>query len=120
MQALLSPETPLAAVAVSSVRPFAKEDPGLIADPRVLDNLLAQNYFQHFQTDVTPWMRKVVTTWMLEVCEDLKCEDQVFHVAVNFLDRFLCKCVVLKTQLQLLGSTCLLLASKLSPTEHSQ
>ena len=83
MNALLSPESPAAAVAVSSVRPFTKEDPALIADPRVVDNLLAQeshyvptqDYFQDIQTDVTPWMRKVVTTWMLEVCEDLKLKE---------------------------------------------
>ena len=54
---------------------LAMDDRSLLADPRVLDNLLAlqphsmptQNYFNHIQTDVAPYMRKVVTTWMLEV-----------------------------------------------------
>ena len=34
-------------------------------------------------------------------------------MAANLLDRFLCACVVQRTQLQLLGAVCLLLASKL-------
>lgn len=50
---------------------------------------------------------------LLQVCEEQACEDQVFAVAINFLDRFLCACVVQRTQLQLLGAVCLLLASKL-------
>ncbi|KAK7085760.1 G1/S-specific cyclin-D3 [Halocaridina rubra] len=47
------------------------------------------------------------------VHEAQECEDQVFTVAINFLDRFLCSCQVQRTQLQLLGAVCLLLASKL-------
>ncbi|CAL4070891.1 unnamed protein product [Meganyctiphanes norvegica] len=118
MEELLCAEPP---AACSMDGRLAMDDQGLLADPRVLDNLLAlqphsmptQNYFTHIQTDVAPYMRKVVTTWMLEVVEEQDCEDQVFHVAVNFLDRFLCTCVVQRTQLQLIGATCLLLASKL-------
>lgn len=34
-------------------------------------------------------------------------------MAANLFDRFLCACVVQRTQLQLLGAVCLLLASKL-------
>ncbi|XP_071543380.1 G1/S-specific cyclin-D2-like [Panulirus ornatus] len=101
--------------------PIAQEDPTLLADTRVLDNLLQlqpytmppQNYFKHIQKDIKPNMRKVVTRWMLELCEEHACEEQVFSVAVNFLDRFLCACVIQTTQLQLLGAVCLLLASKL-------
>lgn len=47
------------------------------------------------------------------MCEEQACEEQVFAVAANLLDRFLCACVVQRTQLQLLGAVCLLLASKL-------
>ena len=47
------------------------------------------------------------------MCEEHACEEQVFAVAANLLDRFLCACVVQRTQLQLLGAVCLLLASKL-------
>ena len=37
----------------------------------------------------------------------------VFHVACNFLDRFLCTTIIEKSQLQLLGTVCLLISSKL-------
>ncbi|KAK7085761.1 G1/S-specific cyclin-D3 [Halocaridina rubra] len=62
--------------------PVAEEDPRLLADARVLDNLVQlqhftmppQDYFKHIQLDIQPYMRKVVTRWMLdlpfsEVCE---------------------------------------------------
>lgn len=48
----------------------------------------------------------------IKVCEEQSCEDQVFPLSVNFLDRFLCACDISKTHLQLTGAVCLLLASK--------
>lgn len=53
----------------------AKIDPTMAQDPRVIFNLLALErstmpeceYFRHLQRDIQPFMRKVVTTWMLEV-----------------------------------------------------
>lgn len=53
----------------------AKIDPTMAQDPRVISNLLALErttmpeceYFRHLQRDIQPFMRKVVTTWMLEV-----------------------------------------------------
>ena len=50
-------------------------DPSLDLNPRVLANLLKNeenylsvNYFKNgTQKDVKPWMRRMVTTWMLEV-----------------------------------------------------
>lgn len=56
---------------------LAKIDPHLYQDVRVVENLLNEehsfvpscNYFEETQTDIEPYMRKVVTTWMLEVSE---------------------------------------------------
>lgn len=53
----------------------AGPDRALDRDPRLLLNLLAlerahalhTDYFQNVQIDIQPFMRKVVTTWMLEV-----------------------------------------------------
>lgn len=53
----------------------AFEDPTLLNDDRVLNNLLSvedrylpsPSYFQCVQTDIEPWMRDTVARWMLEV-----------------------------------------------------
>jgi hypothetical protein len=47
-----------------------------------------------------------------QVCEELNCEA-IFPLAVNYVDRFLSTSIVSKSQLQLLGAVCLLIASKL-------
>lgn len=64
-----------AEVPACSEGPIALQDPVLLHDSRVLTNLLqlqpftmpAQNYFKHIQSDIQPYMRKVVTRWMLDV-----------------------------------------------------
>ncbi|CAH4033541.1 G1/S-specific cyclin-D3 [Pieris rapae] len=113
-------------VSPGSERAKAGPTPAAAADPvllrrRVLDNLLrteeryavTANYFGTVQTEITPHMRRVVAEWMLEVCEDQNCQEEVFTLAMSYLDRFLSTCTVGKSQLQLLGTACLLLASKL-------
>lgn len=49
----------------------------------------------------------------MQVCDEQRCEEQVFPLAINYLDRFLCLCSVSRQQFQLCGATCLLLASKI-------
>lgn len=54
---------------------FAENDKAISQDPRVIRNLLALeratiphlDYFRIVQADLKPFMRKIVTTWMLEV-----------------------------------------------------
>ena len=41
-----------------------------------------------------------------------RCQPEVFSLAMNFLDRFLSSVQILKSQLQLLGAVCILVASK--------
>ncbi|MCI4388898.1 hypothetical protein PGIGA_G00091420 [Pangasianodon gigas] len=96
-------------------------DPTIFNDDRVLQSLLTiedaflpqASYFQRVQKDLQPYMRRIVATWMLEVCEEEECEEEVFLLAVNYLDRFLSAVPTKKSYLQLLGAVCLFLASKL-------
>ncbi|KAJ8727003.1 hypothetical protein PYW08_015400 [Mythimna loreyi] len=98
----------------------AGPDRALDRDPRLILNLLTlerahalhTDYFQTVQIDIQPFMRKVVTTWMLEVCEEQQCEEQVFPLAVSYMDRFLAQRAISRQQLQLLAVTAMLLASK--------
>uniref|UniRef100_A0A182FU50 Cyclin N-terminal domain-containing protein n=2 Tax=Anopheles albimanus TaxID=7167 RepID=A0A182FU50_ANOAL len=100
---------------------FAEPDHHMIHDERIIQNLIRLerltiphcNYFLQVQQDIKPNMRKIVTTWMLEVCDEQKCEEQTFPLAVNFFDRFLCALRIDRYHLQLLGCCALLLASKI-------
>ncbi|CAL8360654.1 unnamed protein product [Lota lota] len=102
----------------------ARPDPNLLCDDRVLQSLLTieeqfipqSSYFTCFQKDIQPYMRRMVATWMLEVCEEQKCEEEVFPLAMNYLDRFLAVVPTKKCNLQLLGAVCMFLASKLKET----
>lgn len=99
----------------------AKADLQMTKDPRIVDNMLLLekstvphcDYFATVQTDIKPFMRKLVTIWMLELCDEQRVEEQVFPLAINFMDRFLCVCNISRQQLQLLGATCLLVAAKI-------
>jgi cyclin D2 len=101
------------------------EDPVLLADSRVLANILERqqdnktktvDYFTTVQTEIKPHMRKIVSDWMLEVCEEQQCQAEVFPLAVNYLDRFLSRVNIEKSQFQLLAAVCLFLASKFKET----
>jgi hypothetical protein len=101
-------------------------DPVIFCDDRVLQTLLqkearyvpcCKNYFQQVQFEVKPAMRKEVADWMLEVCEEEQAQPEVFCLAMNYLDRFLSVCAIEKSQLQLLGAVCLLVAWKVR--EHA-
>ncbi|CAG2102160.1 unnamed protein product [Medioppia subpectinata] len=104
--------------------PRATSDPVFLDDDRILKNLMlteerytiSSSYFKCFQTELKPYMRKVVANWMLEVCEEERCQEEVFPLAMNILDRFLAIVKIRKSQLQLLGSVSLFLASKLRQT----
>lgn len=50
---------------------------------------------------------------MFQVTEEEHCEESVFLLALNLVDRFLSMVDVKKSQLQLLGCVTLLLASKM-------
>ena len=105
------------------------EDPVLMNDARVLSNILARQdlrsntsskkptYFENgVQIEVKPHMRKIVSDWMLEVCEEMRCQPEVFHLAINYMDRFMSEVRISKSQFQLLSCVCLFLASKFKET----
>ena len=96
-------------------------DQVILSDSRVLQNMMLeelmmtkQDYCFNVQSNIAPHMRKIVTDWMLEVCEDQQCQPEVFFLSVNYLDRFLSTVNINKNQFQLCASVCILLASKFS------
>ena len=105
----------------------AQVDRTLTADNRVLITMIRNelrylpgkpDYFRYVQTDIKPHMRKIVSDWMLDVCQELCCQPEVFCLAMSLMDRFLGCCSILKSKLQLLGAVCLFLASKFKESKH--
>ncbi|KRT83176.1 hypothetical protein AMK59_4265 [Oryctes borbonicus] len=92
-------------------------DPTLLREG-VFDNLLENEESSvvtccDIQKEITFEMRKIVIVWMKEVTEEQKCQLEVFLLAVNYMNRFLNICQIRRNQLQLLGTACMLIASKL-------
>lgn len=99
----------------------AVKDPTFL-DDRCLENLLKSeerharqhsNYFATVQKDITPDMRRVVAEWIIDLCEEQNCQEEVSLLALSYMDRFLSLIPIRKTHLQILATGCLLLASKL-------
>lgn len=61
-----------------------------------------------------PRMRAILLDWIMEVCEVYHLGRTTYYLAVDYIDRFLTiRPMTPKTQLQLLGVTCLFIAAKL-------
>merc|ERR1712170_209505 len=100
----------------------AVQDTTQIKDVRILQNLLRNedrflpdtpDYMNTFQPMVTPQMRKIVADWMLEIIHAQNSQPEVFCLAMNIMDRFLCQIKIHSSQMQLLGAVCILIASKI-------
>ncbi|KAM9319548.1 G1/S-specific cyclin-D3 [Gastrophryne carolinensis] len=99
----------------------AAADPNLLRNPQVLTNLIAHERRQVaemagcrcLQPEITEDMLKMLAHWLLEVSEDQLCEEVVFPLAMTYVRRSLSIFTLEKKYLQLLGTVCLLLASKM-------
>lgn len=68
------------------------------------------------QRDIDPQKRLVLVDWLSEVVEEFELRQATLYLAVSILDRFLSQQEVPRAQLQLLGVTCLWIASKFEDT----
>ncbi|KAL2517628.1 Cyclin-A2-2 [Abeliophyllum distichum] len=70
------------------------------------------NYMEKLQRDINPGMRGILIDWLVEVSEEYRLVPDTLYLTVNLLDRFLSENYIEKQKLQLLGVTCMLIASK--------
>jgi cyclin-A len=70
------------------------------------------NYMVDRQRDITTNMRAILVDWLVEVSQEYHLQNETLYLSINFLDRFLCHEQVLRGKLQLVGITCLFIASK--------
>uniref|UniRef100_A0A383WE76 Cyclin N-terminal domain-containing protein n=1 Tax=Tetradesmus obliquus TaxID=3088 RepID=A0A383WE76_TETOB len=62
---------------------------------------------------LTPGMRMIVASWMVEVAEEFRLQQETLHLATGLLDRFLSSTQdVPRCVLQLLAVACMMLAAK--------
>ncbi|KAK6934743.1 Cyclin, C-terminal domain, partial [Dillenia turbinata] len=70
-----------------------------------------ENYMV-IQTDITPQMRGILINWLIEVHFKFDLMQETLYLLVTLLDQYLSMVAVKKNELQLVGLTTLLLASK--------
>lgn len=68
--------------------------------------------YMHIQTDMNEKMRAILIDWLLEVHIKFELNLETFYLTVNIIDRFLSVKAVPKRELQLVGISALLIASK--------
>ncbi|KAE8726253.1 Cyclin-A2-1 [Hibiscus syriacus] len=77
-----------------------------------LNRRISTNYMEQVQRDITPSMRGILIDWLVEVSEEYKLVPDTLYLTVSLIDRFLSHNFIEKQRLQLLGVTCMLIASK--------
>ncbi|CAL8113712.1 unnamed protein product [Orchesella dallaii] len=65
------------------------------------------------QKEISYKMRTILIEWLVEVAGEYAIHNATLHRGVHFVDRFLSRMQVSRNNLQLLGTTCLFLASKI-------
>ncbi|XP_022735101.1 putative cyclin-B3-1 isoform X2 [Durio zibethinus] len=76
-----------------------------------------ENYMS-IQTDITPHMRGILINWLIEVHLKFDLMQETLYLMVTLLDRFLSEVQIKKNDMQLVGLTTLLLASKYEDFWH--
>jgi len=65
-------------------------------------------------SNLQPRMRSILIDWMIEVSEVYKLHRETLYLAIDFIDRYLgCTADMPRNRLQLVGVTCLFVASKI-------
>ncbi|XP_061348710.1 putative cyclin-B3-1 [Gastrolobium bilobum] len=70
------------------------------------------------QTDITPNMRGILINWLIEVHFKFDLMPETLYLTVTLLDQYLSLVTIKKTDMQLVGLTALLLASKYEDFWH--
>ncbi|XP_038999682.1 cyclin-A2-4-like [Hibiscus syriacus] len=70
------------------------------------------NFMETIQQDITQSMRAILVDWLVEVSEEYKLVPDTLYLTVYLIDWFLSQNYIERKRLQLLGITCMLIASK--------
>lgn len=64
------------------------------------------------QTDINAKMRSILVDWLIEVHRKFELTPETLYLTINIVDRFLSIMVVSRRELQLVGISSMLIASK--------
>lgn len=73
---------------------------------------IADSLYMKRQTDINEKMRAILVDWLIEVHLKFKLLTETLFLTINLIDRYLSKKPLLRTKLQLLGVSSLLIACK--------
>eukprot|EP01135_Chromosphaera_perkinsii_P000157 Nk52_evm53s32 gene=Nk52_evmTU53s32 len=76
------------------------------------ERVLPKPDYMRKQKDINDSMRLILVDWLVDVAEEYKLQRETLFLAINYIDRFLSNMAVNRPKLQLVGITCMLLASK--------
>ena len=79
---------------------------------KVEGNLKPSATYMDDQVHINAKMRAILVDWLVEVHLKFKLSPETLYLTINLIDRFLEKKMVARQRLQLVGVTCMLLASK--------
>ncbi|XP_077225298.1 cyclin-A2-4-like [Tasmannia lanceolata] len=88
--------------------------PAIYANLRVAELIRrpCPDFMERLQRDITQSMRGILVDWLVEVSEEYKLVPDTLYLTVYIIDRFLSQNYIERQKLQLLGITCMLIASK--------
>jgi len=95
---------------VQAVAEYASDIYAYLREREVV--LQVKEDYMKTQTDVTEKMRMILVDWLVEVHWKFKLTPETLFLTIHLLDRYLSLASVKRTKLQLVGVTCMLLASK--------
>lgn len=72
----------------------------------------SSNFLETVQRDITQRMRGILIDWLVEVAEECRLVSDTLYLTVSVIDLYLSQNYIEKERLQLLGVTCMLIASK--------
>jgi hypothetical protein len=88
----------------------------------ILENLIKEekniininpNYFE-FQKEINRSMRSILIDWLIDVHNKLNFKEETLYITIYIIDSFLSKKKIERKRFQLLGTTALLIATKLN------
>ncbi|KAH0448242.1 hypothetical protein IEQ34_022042 [Dendrobium chrysotoxum] len=72
----------------------------------------SSTYMETLQREITQSMRGILVDWLVEVAEEYRLVPDTLYLSVYAIDSFLSENCIERQRLQLLGVTCMLIASK--------